>query len=102
MVRRSVWGEGGRDLGAGRGGAVGEMNACQSPIHNGVQTFPKVSVKIPIGSLETYVNKLSNSSIHQRNSLFRGKMAQAAMDETLYELSERLPYEINLKPEQRE
>ena len=29
-------------------------------------------------------------------------MAQAAMDETLYELSERLPYEINLKPEQRE
>ena len=90
-------------MGAGRGGAVGEMNACQSPIHNGVQTFPKVSVKIPIGSLETYVNKLSNSSIHQRNSLlFRGKMAQAAMDETLYELSERLPYEINLKPEQRE
>ena len=29
-------------------------------------------------------------------------MAQAAMDEALYDLSERLPYEINLKPEQRE
>ena len=29
-------------------------------------------------------------------------MAQAAMDEALYDLSERLPYEINLKSEQRE
>ena len=28
-------------------------------------------------------------------------MVQAAMDEALCDLSERLPYEINLKPEQR-
>ena len=85
------------------GGAWREATGTPAKVLSIIASNVSKSIsRIHIGSLKSYLNKLSNSSIHQRNSLiFRGKMAQAAMDEALCDLSERLPYEINLKPEQR-
>ena len=82
------------------GGAWREATGTPAKVLSIIASNVSKSIsRIHIGSLKSYLNKLSNSSIHQRNSLiFRGKMAQAAMDK-LFVICQN---EINLKPEQRE